>query len=71
MLEYGFAESQDFSTYKNVQAILGASTRIDHQLTIEMAKEISMIQRNEKGKQARIYFIECEKKLKAQAPKTI
>ena len=64
MLEYGFAESQDFSTYKNVQAISGASTRIDHQLTLDMAKEISMIQRNEKGKQARIYFIECEKKLK-------
>lgn len=66
MLEYGFVESVDYSLYKNVQAISGALSRIDHQLTIDMAKEISMIQRNEKGKQARQYFIECEKKLKSK-----
>ena len=36
-------------------------------MTIDMAKEISMIQRNERGKQARQYFIECEKRLKAMA----
>lgn len=34
---------------------------INHQLTIEMAKELCMLQRNEKGKQARTYFINLEK----------
>jgi gas vesicle protein len=38
-------------------------------MTIDMAKEISMIQRNERGKQARQYFIECEKRLKEPAQK--
>lgn len=38
----------------------------DHALKLDMAKEISMIQRNEKGKQARQYFIEVEKELKQQ-----
>lgn len=43
--------------------------QIDHELTISMAKELCMIQRTERGKQARLYFIECEKRLKAmQAP---
>ena len=37
----------------------------DYAISIDMAKELSMIQRTEKGKQARLYFIECEKKLKA------
>jgi anti-repressor protein len=37
---------------------------INHQLTLSMCKEISMIQRTKKGKQARKYFIDCETKLK-------
>lgn len=41
------------------------TTVIDHAISIDMAKEISMIQRTEKGKIARQYFINCEKKLKA------
>ena len=40
------------------------TTVIDHAISIDMAKEISMIQRTEKGKQARLYFIECEKIVK-------
>lgn len=40
------------------------TTVIDHAISIDMAKEISMIQRIEKGKAARQYFINCEKKLK-------
>ena len=63
MLNYGFIESQDYSGCKlfNTQANVALQ---DHQLTLDMAKEISMLQRNEKGRQARQYFIECEKKLK-------
>ena len=46
----------------------GGRPSVDHIMTIDMAKEICMIQRTEKGKQARQYFIECEKRLKGQKP---
>ncbi|GAA4666609.1 antA/AntB antirepressor family protein [Bartonella pachyuromydis] len=39
----------------------------EYYLTLNMAKELSMVERNEKGRQARRYFIECEKKLKSQS----
>jgi phage anti-repressor protein/arsenate reductase-like glutaredoxin family protein len=42
---------------------------MNHELTISMAKEISMLQRNERGKQARLYFIRCEERSK-QKPMT-
>jgi len=64
MLEYGFIESVDYiAIEQKCSKPLGGRPSIDHQLTIGMAKEIAMIQRNEKGKQARQYFIECETKL--------
>lgn len=60
MCEYGFVEGTDFSSF------LSESTRgrpsIDHQLTINMAKEICMIQRTPKGKECRQYFLEIERK---------
>ena len=43
--------------------------RIDFVITLDMAKELSMIENNAKGKQARKYFIECEKKLREDATK--
>lgn len=70
MLEYGFVEGVDFWTEdKNVRRADGTimpQKQTEYDLTIGMAKEICMIQRNERGKQARLYFIECEKRLKAQ-----
>jgi anti-repressor protein len=57
MIEYGFDEGRDFVN-KNVHGIR------EDRLTIDMAKELCMIQRTPRGKQARLYFIECEKKLK-------
>lgn len=66
MLYYGFAESVDYIAISQKREIGIGKGLIDHQLTLEMAKEISMIQRNAKGKEARLYFIECEKKAKAQ-----
>lgn len=60
MKQYGFAETIDYLGCK-VFNTLAKQELQDHQLTIEMAKEISMLQRNEKGKQARQYFIQLEK----------
>ena len=60
MSEYGFSEGLDFIT-KMLESS-GGRPSINHHLKIDMAKEISMLQRNEKGKQARQYFIELEKK---------
>ena len=63
MIEYGFAENIDFIAIaqKRATAQGNETTYIDHAITIDMAKELSMIQRNEKGKQARRYFIIVEK----------
>ena len=65
MCEYGFAEGEDFNTDKNVRVQTEGDRQVareitDHQLTIPMAKEICMLQRNEKGKEFRQYFIKVE-----------
>ncbi|MCI5905317.1 MAG: phage antirepressor KilAC domain-containing protein [Oscillospiraceae bacterium] len=62
MAEYGFIENEDYVTILLDRSDGKAGKpRTDHQLTIDMAKEICMIQRSEKGKQFRQYFIEVEK----------
>jgi len=60
MCEYGFNEEIDFTTFLSEST--GGRPASNNQLTIDMAKELCMIQRTEKGKQARQYFIELEKK---------
>lgn len=62
MTAYGFMEDQDFTPIRGKTSELGGRPSIDHALTLDMAKEIAMIQRTEKGKQARQYFIECERR---------
>lgn len=64
MAEYGFQENIDFREVmdKIVQNPQGGRPSTDYEISIDMAKEISMLQRSEKGKQARQYFIELEKK---------
>ncbi|KRL02496.1 antA/AntB antirepressor family protein [Liquorilactobacillus capillatus] len=65
MSEYGFAENVDFTSLsEKSEKPFGGRPTVDHAMTIDMAKEISMLQRNEKGKQARKYFISIENKYK-------
>jgi phage anti-repressor protein len=64
MLDYGFEENVDYVTLKSENPINKQVTTQDYVLTLNCAKEISMIQRTDKGKQARQYFIACENKLK-------
>nr|WP_317413259.1 antA/AntB antirepressor family protein [uncultured Solibaculum sp.] len=59
MCEYGFSEGTDFCSFLSEST--GGRPAQDAQLTIDMAKEICMLQRNERGKQARQYFIQLEK----------
>lgn len=61
MIEYGFEEDTDF-TLILAKSTGGRPTK-EYAITLDMAKELSMIQRSEKGKQARKYFIDCEKQL--------
>lgn len=62
MCEYGFTEGESYCSILSVRSDGKAGRqRTDHALTIEMAKEICMLQRNDKGKQARQYFISLEK----------
>ena len=61
MCEYGFSENIDYySNLSNRSDGKAGKQRTDHQLTIPMAKEICMLQRNEKGKMFRQYFIQIE-----------
>lgn len=61
MLKYGFVENVDFNSFEQKSTKLGGRPKQEHALSIDMAKEISMLQRTEKGKQARRYFIQLEK----------
>ncbi|MHA2620032.1 phage antirepressor KilAC domain-containing protein [Streptococcus agalactiae] len=59
MAEYGFEEGQDFSSFLSKST--GGRPSQDHVLKLDMAKEIAMLQRNEKSKEVRKYFIQVEK----------
>jgi len=66
--KYGFIENQDFEVFNKVVGNpQGGRPLIEYALTLDMAKELSMVEGNEKGKLARQYFITCEKKLKEVA----
>lgn len=68
--KYGFIENQDFELLHNFgeQTGRGGHNKIEYALTMDTAKELAMVEGNEKGKQARRYFIECEKRVKQALP---
>ncbi len=66
MCEYGFTEGADFNPLKNEQVRLEGSREVkrelvDYQISVDMAKQICMLQRTEKGRQYRQYFLDLEK----------
>ncbi|MDJ3783411.1 antA/AntB antirepressor family protein [Salmonella enterica] len=67
--EYEFIENQDYILLSNSgkqTSGRGGHNRKDYHLTLDTAKELAMVERNEKGRQIRRYFIECEKQLRQQ-----
>jgi len=71
---FGFVDGQDFVmveglSFPNLESSKSRPQATkEYFLTIDMAKELSMVERNEKGKQARRYFIECERRMIDSAP---
>lgn len=63
MVEYGFVEGKDF--IPKMEESTGGRPRQDHIISLDMGKQIAMIQRTDKGRQAREYFLECERIAKA------
>ena len=64
MCTYGFDENVDYRAMaqKRATAQGNETTYVDHEITLDMAKEIAMIQRSEKGKEVRQYFLELERR---------
>lgn len=63
--KYGLVENEDYVVFANFgENSKGGRPQIEYALSVDAAKELSMVEGNEKGKQARRYFIECEKVLK-------
>lgn len=72
--KYGFQEGVDYTTVfaslENEAKGRGGNRRPvkEYHISLNMAKELAMVERNDQGKQARLYFIECEKRLLEVAP---
>lgn len=63
--KFGFTENQDYTSFdKIIKRENGATTRTEYAITLDMAKELSMVENNDRGREARRYFIECEKQLR-------
>jgi len=63
--QFDFVDGQDYVVTVSKTGIRQNVTQKDYHLTLDMAKELSMVERNAKGKQARQYFIECERRVKS------
>ena len=64
--EYGFFEDKDFYSFFSKTPEGGRPSK-EYVVTLDMGKELAMVERNEKGKQARQYFLECERRAKSLA----
>jgi len=63
--EYGFTENEDYIGFSEISdKPQGGRPTQDYEITVDMAKELAMLQKSEKGSQARKYFIDVEKQFK-------
>lgn len=62
--QYGFEDGRDFSPILAKSS--GGRPSTEYAISLDMAKELAMVERNEKGRQARKYFIECERIAKGE-----
>ena len=70
--KYGFVENQDYSSFTQIgERTKGATVRKEYALSLDMAKELCMVENNERGRMIRKYFIEVEKKAREQGNFTI
>ncbi|MDM9984114.1 antA/AntB antirepressor family protein, partial [Bartonella henselae] len=66
--KYNLLENQDFVCFPILGSKgRGGHNRKEYHLTLSVAKELSMVENNKKGREARLYFIECERRLKQAA----
>ncbi len=66
--QYGFTENKDFVCSPELASKgRGGHNRVEYHVSLDMAKELSMVERNAKGKEARQYFLECERRAKQPA----
>jgi anti-repressor protein len=68
--QYGFEEDRDFTRYYR-SSIGNPKPLIEYYLTFDMCKEVSMVEKTAKGKEARQYCLECERRLKAKEDESL
>lgn len=70
--KFGFVEGVDYLLTKSGERLpSGTKYSSDYHLTLDMAKELAMVENNPKGREARRYFIDCEKQLRSGIPATL
>lgn len=69
--DYGFEDGVDFTVVKNGHGVNGQFQPTEYIISIDMAKELAMVENNERGREIRRYFIEVEKEFRRQTSKTL
>ena len=70
--KYGLIENQDYTSFDNIiKRETGATVKKEYALKVDTAKELAMVEGNDKGKLARLYFIEMEKKAVSNQPRLL